>query len=1279
MRKWRALSVLFIMLSISSVSLFPVGGHSGGGEAALSGDTPDPRSPEQGRTQYILTPEDPSFIKTSRNLSSDRGLAFNIESNRLVAEHSLEASPWTGADLQGSRIIAAAGDDIFFAFTRGGASFGWFSFWILRYDSKADRWDDPIMVENFTGTRKGHPEITVHEGELFYLMPMTGSVNETNHLYATSTPISTYYYLANTTVVQLDLSGNVGQNMQSIVWNKKLVVFWSDQDSKGLKMVQWQSGSWSEPLNVLSGVSLFSILVYQGSSEKFVLLFHCPPNSDQLSLSFSTNGGGTWFNTMTLYSPSPGISSICSAMFEEDVYVSIAHGTEGWVRSFHSTNGENWSPFDYTIDIGTGQWDGKIDMQTAADRGLYIITVEVAEGVEVYSSPDHGETQERIATYGPMAHSPFTDPNKGWAGHFKDGGMEIYRFSPSYQGSLLTDSFSPMGLQSWDDIGIDIDGLTGGCSLMMRVLDDDASIQLYPPSGWIDVGGLGGGIIHGTGYNKVAEFSGGWSKGLDLRKGISLEFSMDRVDGCDPSIKRIALNYTTSFPFLEDMTMTDHIFRMVNCHREPGGIALDDGRFSGSVILGPVHREELWCDLITIKTSAISNRVAFSVELLGMDLSPIPGFDRNSSLVVTGISATETIRWDRLFLKDLQSTYQLIYVKVLLSSELVNGRPKLEELFFGYSTPPSIVNYQMDDDTLFRGRSTIIHLDLEDADEPFEFLDVEIEYLDPATGTWEDEMIKGQILDQGTWTVPVVTETWSSVGEYHLRAVITDSTGNTTAEDLDLSLTVLNNKPLPPRAYITPEVVTRGVPVMITIDMPGSDLETPEEELLYNYRFYRNGELHSEIKLTGNKSVLLPEDNLVRDDNWTINISTWDGMEESDQLTLGFIVGNNPPMKDLPPSNITLQEDGESGVVSLVRWFREIDGDDLAYTLEPGEGISINRTGSTFTVKGDPDYFGTTRLLATCSDGKVSSTIKVDVIVYGVNDPPVVGELPDVSVDQGETLFYPVSAKDDADSEDVTITMDIATKIPGIQSGRNYMITKNGSFYLIPNNEMVGTHTIQASFSDGITTVKRNFTIEVLNVNDAPGRPIISVIPEGRVHISGQEIILSVTAPDPDAVWGDVLTFSWTSDLDGSLGSGMQISPELSMGTHLITATVTDSAGATNSSTAIITVIAEPASTTDVIKTSTLLTYSAAGGLTAGLVLALIIFILVKRRKKEGDRTDGEGTKEDSEGGDKGPEEGGEKGSGEGSSDESSGEAPAKQENEGKGGEEKKEEEGVAK
>ena len=120
-----------------------------------------------------------------------------------------------------------------------------------------------------------------------------------------------------------------------------------------------------------------------------------------------------------------------------------------------------------------------------------------------------------------------------------------------------------------------------------------------------------------------------------------------------------------------------------------------------------------------------------------------------------------------------------------------------------------------------------------------------------------------------------------------------------------------------------------------------------------------------------------------------------------------------------------------------------------------------------------------------------------------------------------------------------------------------------GTSYLT-NGLSVNTHTINltATDSDGQTDTD--------SISIVIHRPPTAVINTAAQTINfGSSIALSGSGSDPD---GGAVALTWSSNLDGNLGTGNAVSPTLSAGVHTITLSVTDNYGATTSDTVLITV-----------------------------------------------------------------------------------------------------------
>jgi len=106
---------------------------------------------------------------------------------------------------------------------------------------------------------------------------------------------------------------------------------------------------------------------------------------------------------------------------------------------------------------------------------------------------------------------------------------------------------------------------------------------------------------------------------------------------------------------------------------------------------------------------------------------------------------------------------------------------------------------------------------------------------------------------------------------------------------------------------------------------------------------------------------------------------------------------------------------------------------------------------------------------------------------------------------------------------------------------------------------------------------EENVSISFGGGGNQPPLVTITAPPDASVFTEGDLIAFTGTAIDTED--GDISgALSWSSDLDGPLGTGSSVSTStLSAGTHSITASVTDSGGAPGSNVITVTVVGAPA------------------------------------------------------------------------------------------------------
>jgi hypothetical protein len=190
----------------------------------------------------------------------------------------------------------------------------------------------------------------------------------------------------------------------------------------------------------------------------------------------------------------------------------------------------------------------------------------------------------------------------------------------------------------------------------------------------------------------------------------------------------------------------------------------------------------------------------------------------------------------------------------------------------------------------------------------------------------------------------------------------------------------------------------------------------------------------------------------------------------------------------------------------------------------------------------------------------------------------------------------------------------------------------NGSFRLFATNEMVGEYNITVTTTDGEAVVNTTFTIEVIDVNDRPLKPVIEIEEGRRAFDEGESILLKALADDPDIPWGDTLTYLWTSSISGDLGSSQTVQVQLEPGVHIITLEIFDSGSLTNSTNVTVEVYPQIQKLNEVMETTTLLILIAVIFFIAGLLISLLLFLLVKKKRRDIEKEEEKEEKEEEDG-----------------------------------------------
>lgn len=200
------------------------------------------------------------------------------------------------------------------------------------------------------------------------------------------------------------------------------------------------------------------------------------------------------------------------------------------------------------------------------------------------------------------------------------------------------------------------------------------------------------------------------------------------------------------------------------------------------------------------------------------------------------------------------------------------------------------------------------------------------------------------------------------------------------------------------------------------------------------------------------------------------------------------------------------------------------DGDPITYTFSK----PLNDKGEWQTEEGDAGEY---KVIITASDGKSQVSQQVIIAVETKNKPPVMEELDDVAVKEGETVNLDLDVED-PEGEPVTVSY----------SGWMTSATKKAGF------DEAGTYEVIITATDGKNTVSQTVAVTVGDVNRAP---LLGELKDVTVK-EGGSVEVDAIAADPD---GDKVTISFGQPLDEN---GKWQTEEGDAGEYMVTVTASD-------------------------------------------------------------------------------------------------------------------------
>ena len=505
-------------------------------------------------------------------------------------------------------------------------------------------------------------------------------------------------------------------------------------------------------------------------------------------------------------------------------------------------------------------------------------------------------------------------------------------------------------------------------------------------------------------------------------------------------------------------------------------------------------------------------------------------------------------------------------VRVMVTATGLDGDGDLwlDDLWLNWTSrvhlAPVVAAIAASEASLLRTQGTTLSIDVNDEFTSKEALILTIEHKLEGTEEWTSEMLGNPVFKDGAWTVPFRPAKDTVLGSYIFRAQARDSDGLlSTNFEGEFVIEVLNNEPTAPEVRITPTRPVTTATMRIEMVRGAQDVEA--KVLTYTYRWFRDGVPVPDI--TGDT---VPFAMTSRGENWTVEVCAFDGDVEGPAAYAWKVIQNAPPMPRDPLPDPTINEDTQdSEWLDLSQAFEDPDGDAIAWSLlvDPSHvAVTIDHATGRVTMVPEENWNGEEEVTFVASDGELQATQTVKVIVRPVNDLPRFVTVDGQPVDDDSELHYSLAQGEllvirfvVVDVEGHALEYFLNTSLVQLDEGA-------GEMRFQPDNGAVGSLRFYLRINDLVSPsekVSLGFVIDIENANDPMDEPKIGRPLDGDTYRVNQTFSLIATCYDPDLEYGQVLNYTWTSDLEGLLGHGSSLTVALvTPGTHTIIVTVTD-------------------------------------------------------------------------------------------------------------------------
>ncbi|NOX90688.1 MAG: tandem-95 repeat protein, partial [Calditrichaeota bacterium] len=340
-------------------------------------------------------------------------------------------------------------------------------------------------------------------------------------------------------------------------------------------------------------------------------------------------------------------------------------------------------------------------------------------------------------------------------------------------------------------------------------------------------------------------------------------------------------------------------------------------------------------------------------------------------------------------------------------------------------------------------------------------------------------------IDSQTGLISGTPQTDEQAGAHTVTVRVADLNNATDTQTYTLNVTAVNDAPVV--SGIPDQTIDEGESfATINLDNYADDEDNDDSELTWTY----SGNLQLIVTIENHiATISAPDSNWYGSETITFTATDPGGLSGSDSAT--FTVNNindAPVVSDIPDQTIN---EGESfATINLDNYVNDIDNveSDLQWTYSGNKELSvtIDENHVATVTAPDADWYGSETITFTATDpGGLSDSDPATFTVNAVNDAPVVSDIPDQTIDEGNSF---VSIALDDYAEDVDNTDD---QLTWTYSGNKDLTVVISADHIAtistPDADWFGSETITFRATDPEGAFDEDAaTFTVNNINDNP-------------------------------------------------------------------------------------------------------------------------------------------------------------------------------------------------